>query len=199
MKLRKSQLRECARIALEQRGFRVELIGGAGILPGARLRAIKGSEERDIAVRTSLDREVGLTRHLDGRWATIPRMDEVIVVVPSADASDSAEVLSFAPDAIIQAFDATLAIRQKQNPDFSRKSPIFLALDEVSGGRSGDVGSGLKAKAQWQTLVPLAAVPWQRLSQTGSAVGFIERVRQEFAELHGVDVNKVAVEFRITS
>ena len=200
MKLRKSLLRECARVALEQRGLTVELISGAGIVQGARLRARKDyDDERDIAVRTSLDREVGLTRNPDGHWATIPRMDEVIVVVPAADDPDSAEVFSFAPDAIVQAFDAVLKARQKEHPDFSPKAPIFLALDEASSGRSADVVSGLKTKAQWRTLVPLASVPRYRLSQTASAVGFIERVRQEFADLHGVDVNKVTVEFRITS
>ncbi len=200
MKLRKSLLRECARVALEQRGFTVELISGAGIVPGARLRARKDSDdERDIAVRTSLDREVGLTRNLDGHWATIPRMDEVIVVVPAADDPGSAEVFSFAPEAIIQAFDAALKARQKERPDFSPKAPIFLALDEASRGRPADMVQGLKTKAQWQTLVPLASVPRHQLSQTASAVGFIERVRQEFADLHGVDVSKVTVEFRITS
>jgi hypothetical protein len=74
-----------------------------------------------------------------------------------------------------------------------------MALDAASGGRYAVVDSGLKTKAQWQTLVPLASVPRHRLSQTESAVGFIERVRQEFADLHGVDVSKVTVEFRITS
>ena len=200
MKLRKSLLRECARVALEERGFTVELIGGAGIVPGARLRASKDSDDkRDIAVRTSLDREVGLTRNPDGHWVTIPQMDEVIVVVPGADDPNSAEVFSFAPDAIVQAFNAALKARQKEQPDFSRKAPIFLALDEASRGRSADVNSGLKTKAQWRALVPLASVPRHRLSQAASAVGFIERVRQEFADLHGVDVSKVTVEFRITS
>ena len=161
--------------------------------------AVKGSQERNIAVRTSLDREVGLMRRPNGHWATIPRMDEVIVVAPSEDESGSAEVLSFAPDAIIRVFDAALEARQKENPNFSPKAPIFMALDAASGGRYAVVDSGLKTKAQWQTLVPLASVPRHRLSQTESAVGFIERVRQEFADLHGVDVSKVTVEFRITS
>jgi hypothetical protein len=189
MRLRKSVLRECARLALEQRGYRVELMSGPGIVPGARLRAIKGSEERVVAVRVSLDREVGLTRRPDGSWATIPRMDEVVVVVPSNDDSDTAEVLGFAPNVIIAAFDAALAALERANPDFSRKAPIFVDVDDV----------GLKAKAQWQTVLPLASVPRHLPSQTGSAVGFIERVRQEFAELHGVDVGNVTVEFRIKS
>ena len=157
----------------------------------------QNSEERDIAVRTSLDREVGLTRHLDGRWSTIPRMDEVIVVAPADNDLDSAEVLGFAPDAIIRVFNAVLKARQTEKSDFSNKAPIFVSLDQVSQGRPAE--SGLKAKAQWRTIVPLASVPRQRLSQAGPAVGFIERVRQEFADLHGVDVSKVTVEFHIKS
>jgi hypothetical protein len=196
-KVKKSILRECARLALEQRGFSVEVITGAGIVHGARLRATKGSHQRDVAVRTSLDREVGLTRHSDGRWATIPRMDEVIVVVPSMDDANAAEVLSFASNAIVGAFDAALEARQREKPDFSPKSPIFVALDEVPRRHPSE--SGLKAKAQWHTVLPLTSVSRPRLSQTGSAVGFIERVRQEFAELHGVDVSNVTVEFRIKS
>ena len=144
MKLRKSLLRECARVALEQRGFTVELISGAGIVRGARLRAVKGSQERNIAVRTSLDREVGLMRRPNGHWATIPRMDEVIVVAPSEDESGSAEVLSFAPDAIIRVFDAALEARQKENPNFSPKAPIFMALDAASGGRYAVVDFGVE-------------------------------------------------------
>jgi hypothetical protein len=186
-------------LALEQRGLRVDLIGGAGIVPGARLRAIKGSAERIVAVRTSLDREVGLTRQPDGRWATIPRVDEVIVVVPAADKSDSAEVLSFAPEAIMQAFDAALEARQKKKLKLKNKAPIFVALDEPPPGRRPEVESGLKAKAQWQTFVPLAAVPRYKLVPTESPVGFIQRVKQEFADLHSVDVSKVTVEFRIKS
>ena len=144
MKLTKSLLRECARVALEQRGFTVELISGAGIVRGARLRAVKGSQERNIAVRTSLDREVGLMRRPNGHWATIPRMDEVIVVAPSEDESGSAEVLSFAPDAIIRVFDAALEARQKENPNFSPKAPIFMALDAASGGRYAVVDFGVE-------------------------------------------------------
>ena len=174
MNLKKSQFRECGRLALEQRGFKVERINGPGILQGARLRAIKGSDERTVAVRTSLDREISLTRHLDGRLATIPRMDEIIVVGPSADGSDSAEVFSFAPGAIISAFDAALEARLKEKPDFSPKAPIFVALDGPPDGRQG---MGLKADAQWQTIVPLKLVPRDELSQTGSAVSFIERVK----------------------
>ena len=91
-KIRKRHLRGCARVALERMGHRVELKAGAGIVPGARLHAFHGSEAREIAVRTSLDREVGFTRHPDGRWITIPTVDEIVVAVPSAEDPSSAEV-----------------------------------------------------------------------------------------------------------
>ena len=199
MRLNKSVLRECARLALKQRGFSVDVIGGAGIVPGARLRATKDSEERIVAVRTSLDREVGLTRQPDGRWSTIPRVDEVIVVVPAADKSNSAEVLGFTPEAIMQTFDVALEARQKKSLKLKNKAPIFVALDEPKRGRRPDVESGLKTKAEWQIVMPLAAVPRDKLLPNKSRVGFIQRVQQEFADLHGVDVSKVTVEFRIKS
>ena len=57
-KLRKAHLRDCARKALEQRGYSVEDVGGAGVVPGARLRISKGSKAYSVAVRTSLERKV---------------------------------------------------------------------------------------------------------------------------------------------
>jgi hypothetical protein len=198
MSLRKAHLRECGRVALEQRGFRVEPIKGPGILPGARLWTVLGDEKRRVAVRTSLDREVGLTRHPDGGWRTIPNVDEVIVVVPSAEHPGAAEVLSFDPDVLVSVFDATLAAREKQNADFSPKAPIFVALDRSEREDPADIASGLKARAQWQTLVPLSAVPLPcKASEPASTEGFIDRVKREFAQLNGVDVSKVVVEFRI--
>ena len=164
MKLSRSLLRECARVALEQRGFTAEPVRGSGILPGARLRAKKGSLTCKVAVRTSLEREVGLTRTSNGHWSTIPRMNEVLVAVPSVNERGSAEILSFAPDVLIRAFDAALKARQGDNPDFKIKSPIFIALDKV--GHGGDVSeSALKEKSQWTTLVPLASVSRPHFSQ----------------------------------
>ena len=198
MKLSRSLLRECARLALEQRGFTAEPVRGSGILPGARLRAKKGSLTCKVAVRTSLEREVGLTRKSDGHWSTIPRMNEVLVAVPSANERGSAEILSFAPDVLIRAFDAALKARQGENPDFKIKSPIFIALDKV--GHGGDASEpALKEKSQWTTLVPLTSVSRPHFSQNESESEFFDRVRQEFAERHGFDPSKVRVEFSIAS
>ena len=198
MKLTRSQLRECARLALEQRGFTVEPIGGAGILPGARLQAKKGSLTRKVAVRTALAREVGLTRNSDGHWSTIPRMDQVLVAVPSVGKPGSAEILSFAPKVLIRAFDKALKARQGENPHFKLKSPIFIGLDEVPHG--GDASKqALKAMSQWSSVVPLTAVSRPHVSENESESEFFDRVRQEFAERHGFDPSKVRVEFSVTS
>ena len=171
MKLRKSLLRECARLALEQRGFTVEPVRGSGIVPGTRLRAKDGSLTRNVAVRTSLDREVGLTRNSDGTWSTIPQMDEVLVAVPCADDRGSAEILSFDPGVLIRAFNAALTARQGENPDFKLKSPIFIALDEVVHG--GDASEpALKAMSQWSALVPLASVSRPHFSQKSRRANF---------------------------
>jgi len=198
MKLRRSLLRECARLALEQRGFTVEPVRGSGILPGARLRAKKGSVTRKVAVRTSLDREVGLTRNSDGDWSTIPRMNEVLVAVPSVDDRGSAEILSFAPKVLIRAFDAALKARRDENPDFKIKSPIFITLDDVV--RGGDPSEpALKAMSQWSTLVPLTSVPGPHFSQNESETEFFDRVKREFAERYGFDPSKVTVKFSVAS
>ena len=198
MKLKRSLLRECASFALEQRGFSVEPVRGSGILPGARLRAKKGSVTRNVAVRTSLDREVGLTRNSDGDWSTIPRMDEVLVAVPSVGEQGSAEILSFAPNVLIRAFDQALKVRQGENPDFKLKSPIFIALDGVVRGDDASK-QALKAMSQWSSLVPLTAVSRPHVSENESESEFFDRVRQEFAERHGFDPSKVRVEFSVTS
>jgi len=196
-KIKKRHLRQCARFALESRGLRVELKAGAGIVPGARLTTFHGSETREVAVRTSLDREVGFTRHPDGRWITITAVDEIVVAVPSAEEPSSAEVLGFDREVVIDAFNAALAARKNEYPELSHKAPIFIALDTSDEGHSPDVTSGLKAKAKWRTSVSLAAMRTRKTRSAPPAESFIERVKREFAELNGVDVSKVVVEFKI--
>lgn len=198
MKHRKRQLRECARIALQARGLRVQLRPGAGIVPGARLRTFLGADERQVAVRTSLGREVGFARNPDG-WATITKVDEVVVAVPSADDPDAAEVLGFDRKVLIEACDAALAARRKKYPKLSSSAPIFIAIDgaKAKAGRKQDALADLvdlKSKANWTTHVPLSAA-----SEHRAAEPFIERVKREFAELNGVDVSKVVVVFKVVS
>src|ERR1051326_812196 len=192
--LRKSQLRGCAQAALKKRFFRVEEKCSRGVVPGARLLAYTSAEAEplEIAVRTSLDREIGLTRHPNGRWATIPKMNEVVVAVPSASDATQAEVLGFDPKVLVKAFDAALAQRAGLNKELSPKAPIFITLDMPRNPKGRGAVSGLIDKANWRELVPICST--QGGGQTES---FVDRVKREFAALNGVDVTKVSVEFRI--
>lgn len=125
---------------------------GAGHAPGAS----KGSKTFRVAVRTSLERKVGLVRNPDGGWMTVPFVDLIVVVTPSAEQPNCAEVLGFAPQAIIEAIDDELAVRKRRNPDFSPKAPIFVALDPFKRGKA--VTQGLKecrnggAMCRWPRL-----------------------------------------------
>jgi hypothetical protein len=196
MKLRKTLLRDCACYALEQRGFSVKVEPGKGIVPGARLLAVKGPDCRRVAVRTSRDREVGLMRDVDGSWLTIPKVHEVVVVVPSVDDQDTAEVFGFERDTILAAFDEALTARKRVDPFLSKKAPVFIALDDTLIKRAGVVVSGLQRKAEWRAEVPLASVP-SRTRPAPETLSFVQRVKEDFARLNGVDVSKVVVEFRI--
>jgi hypothetical protein len=193
-KVKKSLLREVGRQALEGPGKTIEEEPGRGFVPGSRLRISEpGKGSRLATIRVSLDREVGLTRHPDGSWVTVPNVDEVIFVVPTADGSDSAEVLSFLPSVVIDAFDHAL---DSQNPGLSYKAPVFVALDDATGGGAATAGSALKSKAQWSKVIPLDSVR-SKTSQRESIREFRERVHREFAKLQGLDVSDVAVEFTI--
>lgn len=195
-------LRACARGALEQRGFSVELITGAGIVPGVQLRAIKGPDSFNVAVRTALNRKVGLVRSSDGKWRTIPSVDEVLVVAPSVDDPALAEVFGFNPKVLMKIFDAALASQLKRMPGLSHRAPIFLSLDksERDKGRPKErvsAISGLKTEALWSLVFPIPSASSVERPQTGADTGFIERVKREFAKLNGVDVSKVRVNFFI--
>lgn len=197
-----SRLRACARAALEQRGFSVERITGAGIVPGVQLTATKGPDRFNVAVRTSLNRKVGLVRSSDGTWRTIPSVDEVLVVAPSVDDPAMAEVLGFNPKALIKVFDAALAAQLKRMPRLSHNAPIFVSLDnrEHDKGHAKDPVSpisGLKTEAQWTLVLPIPSPASLEHPQSGADTGFIERVKREFAQLNGVDVSKVRVNFFI--
>jgi hypothetical protein len=179
-KITKVQLRACARAALERRGYSVTADRGQGFVPGARLIAIKGAAEIKVAVRTSLDREIGLMRNADGSWRTIPKVDLVVVAVPAVGDPASVEVFGFDPKMLKKAFDAALAAQLKRYPDLHHKAPIFVSLDNVSGKAKSGTVSGLKTKTQWREVLALKSVSLQ-----------------ENAELMGIDVSKVTVDFHI--
>jgi hypothetical protein len=194
-KFRKQDLREIGRMALEKSADpppQIRQVRGPGIIGGSRLKVVAdGSCERTGAVRTSLARELGFARRPKGSWVTLPNVDEVVVVVPSADEVDDAEALAFDAQILIEAFDAALAAQKKDRLGLFSTAPVFIALD-------GDlsVTSGLKRKAKWRMVIPRSALSSRR-KVNASTNAFVDRVKREFAEMNGVDVSKVVIEFKI--
>jgi hypothetical protein len=194
MPVSKSRLRACARAALEERlGYSVQTDRGRGYVPGARLTATKEAKKIKVAVRTSLDREIGLMRDPHGNWRTIPTVDMVVVVVPMVGDPKSVEVFGFDPEVLKREFDAALAAQLKRHPDLKLKAPIFVSIDGPAGQAKSAAIAGLKTKSQWVEVLLLNSVN----PQLNAAGGFIDRVKREFADLVGVDVSKVSVEFHI--
>ena len=200
MKIRKEFLRESARLALAEQGYsRVEVTHGPGIVPGARLTAVKDEAPKLIVVRTSSDREVGLLRNEDGDWRTIPMADLILAAVPADDAA-AADVFAFDRDVLLNVFNATVDVLEKNKRNKSRfKAPVFVALDDVKNSRTGRVHPGLKTRALWQVQIPLSRSALARASGSTGATRaeLIERLKQEMAEFAGVDISKIILEIRI--
>jgi hypothetical protein len=166
------------------------------VVPGARLSISKGSEEEyDVAVRTSLERKVGLVRKRGGGWMTVPSVDFVVIVTPSAEQPNCAEVLCFPSTTIIEAFNKVLAAREERNPDFSPKAPLYVPLDPVKRGKAAHYG--LKELAAWQEDVPLGSVQSQKSSEKEGISAFVERVTREFAQQFGAKEEDVTVSIHI--
>jgi hypothetical protein len=132
-------LRTCARAALERRGYSVTADKGQGFVPGARRIAIRGAAEIKVAVRTSLDREIGLMRNADGNWRTIPKVDMVVVAVLAVGDLTSVEVFGFDPKVLKREFDAALAAQLKRYQISITRLPYRVA-------RQGKVRYGFRAK-----------------------------------------------------
>jgi len=192
---KRQMLRRCGQEAMEQRGYTARQVTAAGIVPGARLQVKKvGEPKKRVAVRTSKDRKVGLMRDPDtGDWRTIPEADEVVVAVQAQDNPNLAEVFGFEPEVLIRAFNALAAkALAGKSREKALKSPIFIALDHELDDPD-ELRSNLKKKSSWSMIVPLNP---PKTAAEGN-VGFVERVKREFAELNGVDISKVLVNFQI--
>jgi hypothetical protein len=193
MKITKEILRKSARLALEQEGYETDLAPGPGIVPGAQLNARKDGQILLVAVRTSLDREVGLLRTDNGKWRTIPKVDLVAVAVPAKDDQAAVEVLVFHKDVFIEFVNATVKIVEKDNKNRARfKAPIFIALDDSKKTRTREAREGLGSKAFLPAIIPLThpALHKARLASQDSHA-FIERAKREIAEYFGVDASNV--------
>jgi hypothetical protein len=205
--------RACARTALEQRGFVVRKKAGLGVAPGARLRIHRpGQTQQNVVVRVSKKRTIGIKRHRwSGKWFEVPRLNEVVVVSPSLNDPKIADVYGFDAAVLVQIFDTLDTMRN--GPFTSERElnfPIFVALDPLESDGSNRISSNLIEKSSWQAEILLPESTAYASIDLGDVVaanaasnskvnpeGFIERVRREFAEINGVDVSKVTVNFQI--
>ena len=201
MKIKRHQLRQSAPVALSGQGYSgIELISGPGIVPGARLRALKDGKSFVIAVRTSSDREVGLLRTPKGKWRTIPNVDLVVIAVPANDAP-AVEVLAFEPEPLLEVFDAKVRSMKTGKPNQQHfRSPVFVALDDVRNSKTKRMQPGLLRKAHWQTLVPLdqvrTSLPMPGDENHGTR--FYEQIKKQIADFVGIDAAKITLTISIT-
>jgi hypothetical protein len=209
-------LRDCARVALERKGYVVRNKPGLGVPPGARFSIHSpGQAHQTVVVRVSKKRKIGISRHQwSGNWFEVPGLNEVIVVSPSLDDPMVADVFGFDAQKLIKIFD--LLDTRRNGPfteDRELNFPIFVALDPQDGDESNSISSNLIAEASWEERVSLAGslastsiglvgsetVPARAANPSEPKVnhdGFLERVRREYAELNGVDVRKVFINIR---
>jgi hypothetical protein len=188
-------MRDAAAAVLERRGYETEIKTGRGLVAGARLIAKKGDEIEVIGVRTSFERALSLTRHRNGSWRTLENVNLLLVVAPQQKRPDTLEVLAFEPSAVKRVFDRALKAMKKKGQAPRLEVPIFVPLDHSSRKDVGHGILGLKDEAIYSD-----AVTWEDAaahSNAGREESWIDRVKREFAERNGVDVSKVAVEFRI--
>jgi hypothetical protein len=200
VKIKKEQLRRSAQVALEAQGYSsIEVVSGPGIVPGARLRAIKNGEPRSIAVRTSSDREVGLLRTPKGNWRTVSHVHLVLTAVPANDAP-AVDVLVFDPNILIEVFRATVEAAEKKRGNKSNyKVPVFVPLDDVKNSRTKQVLPGLKHRAAWHAVVPLGQLPEQSLASGNEdhRARFFENIKQQIADYVGLDISKIDLKIGI--
>lgn len=188
MGMRRKDLRPCAETALTRRGFSVRPKLVRGIPRGARLLATKEGKSCAAAVRTSLNRTVGFTRDASGRWLPLASVDLVLVVLPSGSPQE-AEVLSFDPGVLSTIFSERFEFLMRDGLKIPQKAPVFISLDEKLPD-----GTRLLDHVNWREVVPLQEakpVPTNVFSHQ------VEQLKQQFAEVNGIEPAKVVVEFRL--
>jgi hypothetical protein len=191
LKVTRAILRRCGQRVLASRGYATQPIRGEGIIPGTRLKAAKGSRTSTVAVRTSFKRVLGFLRQPDGRWQTISTVDEVLVVTRAHEDEMAADVMCFKSAVLLPLFEKAAQERRKDH----YTHPLFLPLDDTNAANG--VIAGLQSKAAWQSKVLIGESTTQGITALITHTGFVERVKREFAELAGVDVDRVIVDFRL--
>jgi len=179
-------------------GYKVKPKSGPRMVPGSQVSATKGAKTIDFAIRTSSSRNMKLNRNADGEWRTIPRVDEVLAVVPAKDNPEKVEVLRFDAATVLKVFNKALAAQKRRGLLTPLDAPIMVPLDDTRPSDCEMAVPGLKAHATWSAEFPISNV-FDQIPQRERHAGFVDRVKREFAALIGVDVNKVLVEFRVVA
>lgn len=186
-------LRRAARYAAERAGHSVRAKTTRGAVNGSRLEFTEGKEPVSVVVRTSYERLIGFSRKQDGTWRPLEANEICLVAVPSKTSPDQVEVYEFKTEVLKEIFDAALAMMESAGKAPANEIPIFVPLDERSTRSLGHSIKGVK-----DLVTPhIVNVPDLAQFKKGLDGGFVARVRREFAELIGVDVRKVVVEFRV--
>ena len=196
MAISRQLLRDAAQFALRQRRYEVEIRTAPGAVRGARLIAVKGPAKLTVAVRTSQRREVGLVRGETGLWKTVSKVDQILVAVPSKQpkSSDHVEVLCFDSETLIKAFEDHA---DKLHLTIEPNVPVFIPLDAVRTNNSIALAPELNALALWSDEFEMKEL--RRQFRAKQLDQFMARVTREFAELFGIDSERVIVDFRISS
>jgi hypothetical protein len=188
-------LRRAAKKVLEGKlGYLVEIDEASSRPDGARLVARAAQGTLRIAVRTGLSRRMRATRNEDGRWRTLSDADLVVVAVPAWHRSDAVEVLGFSPQSVLDALNVAF---ERAPHETAPGAPVILALDEKVRNSRRSMPAGLKSQALWSYVLPIQDPALAHPAEAIFGDGFVERVKREFAQIVGVDVEKVIVEFKI--
>src|ERR1051325_7417845 len=194
------QLRRIARVALQQRGYAVDIVPGTG---GHRVKITKDGQPELALVRTSRDRWVGWMR--DGaQWRGFNEANIVVVASTNhRDVPTTAEVFAFDPRDVHRRLAEHLAAREAVGP-VPATAPNFICLDKLERNLTADVGSGFKEMALWRLELPFNISPALKSSEapqerdakaggesspsnpeqaTETQESFARRVIEEFAQL----------------
>jgi hypothetical protein len=194
---RRRLLRALGKLALEQRGYNVEVKRSLGVAPGAQLVGTKDSETRRFAVRACLNRRVQGVRHENGSWKTLPDVDEVVVVAPSRGNPAVVEVFGFEPEIVVHALDSALADQRDRDLNPKPEDPVFVSLDKRHPRRGAHVIPGLKRKAKWSRVLPTALVDSPR-PRSEHKIGLLEHLRREAAAWTNDDTSDIVVDIHFT-
>jgi hypothetical protein len=187
-----AMLRRAARHAAEAGGHAVRVKTTRGAISGSRLEFTVGKEVLSAVVRTSYERLIGFSRKQDGTWRPLAASQICLLAVPSETSDDQIEVYEFESKVLEGIFDDALTEMTRSGKAPAKEIPIYVALDDETTRSLGHSVAGIKKLAKCRLVSVLDLAP-----PKNNHGGFVARVKREFAELMGVDVSEVEVEFRV--